>query len=165
MKKILFGIGIGLLAYALERKNAIGSMKAFRFIPVYDLVPNGGKSGRTNINFARGKKGVYLIKENDRIVYVGSSMSDLYKTAIRHFQQWNDRQYRVSYRNKLRTHRYSIRFVFLNESRIPHLEAGLIEKYKPRDNAQNESYVIELNPNKVQEVVDTFMDINIEVPF
>lgn len=165
MKRILFGIALGLLAYSLERKNSIGSLKAFRFIPVYELMPNGSRSGKTNINFAKGKKGVYLIKENDKIVYVGSSMSDLYKTAIRHFQQWNDGQYRVSYRNKLRTHKYSIRFVFLNENRIPHLEAGLIDKYKPRDNNQSESYVIDLNPTKVEEVVEMFMDTNIEVPF
>jgi hypothetical protein len=48
------------------------------------------KYGKTNFGFTENKSGVYLIKSKrtNKIVYVGYSASNLYKTMYRHFQSW-----------------------------------------------------------------------------
>jgi hypothetical protein len=61
-----------------------------KFLPPYD------ENGKTNFP-SRKRTGVYLIKENGIIVYVGYSGKDLYKTMYRHFEQWTGKQeYRTS---------------------------------------------------------------------
>lgn len=133
-KSILIG---SVLLWFVTRKPSfsITGLKKTRFIPVYKELPKANKSGKTNITFSRNKSGVYIIKEDDEIVYVGLSYSDLYNTIMRHFQTWNDPQSkRVTYKNKLNRHDYKVRIILADERRIPLLEAGLQEKYLPRDN-------------------------------
>ncbi len=158
-KKFLFTVGsILILNKLLQPAASIGRLKKSRFIPVYKEIPSGSRNGKTNITWARGRKGVYIIKENNRIVYVGSSESDLYKTAMRHFQEWNDREQpgRITYRNRLRKNKYTIRIVEVSpKSRIRLLEAKLIERHNPRDNFNPEP-IPEAQEEKADEALEEY---------
>ena len=85
-----------------------------------------------------GKAGVYWIKEDTgRIIYVGSSTSQLKKTIYRHFQTWTDRQRssnrqfdRVTYSKQ----GYKVRFVVCSPADALRAEKYFIRKLKPRDN-------------------------------
>ena len=99
-----------------------------RFINPYN------ENGRTNLLFATGKAGVYIIQEkgSSKPSYIGYSGTNLYKTVLRHFQEWEDkRQVRVSYRRK---HDYQVRIIITTPARAEKLERALIIKYQPKDN-------------------------------
>lgn len=103
-------------------------MKKTRFIPIYN------SKGGSNLAFARGKSGVYLIKHKDtnQIVYIGYSATQLEDTITRHFREWKDkRQVRVSYRDRTA---YSVRIVFCTPARAEALERALILQIQPKDN-------------------------------
>ena len=90
------------------------------------------KSGKTNLIFAQGRAGVYIIKKGEDIRYIGYSGSNVYKTAIRHFEQWNDKtQVRTIYKNLAEI---TIRIVLTTPGRAAKLERALIVKYQPKDN-------------------------------
>ena len=96
------------------------------------------KLGKTNFGFTENKSGVYLIKSKrtNKIVYVGYSGSNLYKTMYRHFQSWIDEtQTRVTY-NKTG---YAVRVVFTTPKRASLLERALIIKYEPKDNTRDKT--------------------------
>ena len=124
--------------------SGIGALHSHRFVPVYNRLPNRTRRGVTNISHARGKSGVYIIKEDGVIVYVGYASTDLYRVIMRHFQKWEDwrtrtgeRIARVTYRDKLSRHRYTVRLVYVRGiRRIDALETALIRKYQPRDNIE-----------------------------
>lgn len=104
-------------------------MRVYRFAAPYK------SSGRTQFPESKGKTGCYLIKENDRLVYVGYSASNLYKTLYRHFEQWNHRvQEVVTYWGQLSRKRYTVRIIYCTASQAARLEKMLIIKYRPRDN-------------------------------
>lgn len=105
-------------------------MKKSRFKAPYK--PNGRTSfGRSIV----GKVGVYLIKKNGEIVYVGHSTSDLYKTLYRHFQSWSDpTQKRVSYKSQLKRNKFSVRVILTTKSQAYRLEKYLVMKIRPKDN-------------------------------
>lgn len=105
-------------------------MKKSKYQPVYD------KSGKaSNVRPYFKKSGVYLIKEQGQLVYIGHSKRNLYKTALRHFQQWDDpEQIRISYAGKPRNW-YTIRFVSTTPAKAEKLERVLVIKHQPRDNA------------------------------
>lgn len=110
-------------------------MRKTRFKPVFKSVnPVKYRSGFRK-EYA-GKKGVYLISENGKIVYVGHSLKDLYKIITRHFQSWKDAsQVRITYQNKIRRNDYKVRIVTgLSDKRILKLEKALVIKLRPRDN-------------------------------
>ena len=102
-------------------------MRVFKFLPPYD------RDGKTTFPAARKRSGVYLIKENGILVYVGYSGTDLYKTLYRHFQEWNDKQYRVTYQSRLSVNNYTVRVIFCTSKQATKLEAALILDKKPRD--------------------------------
>lgn len=114
-------------------------MKVFKFHPPYK--PNG----RTNFPETQKRTGVYLIKENGKLTYIGFSGTDLYKTLYRHFQFWSEKeyrggkvvpaQYRVSYQSRMKRNRYTVRVVFCTAAQAERLEKALIKKHNPRDNA------------------------------
>ena len=101
-------------------------MKKTRFKEPYN------KKGGTNFRFTNNKSGVYLVKDKDgKIVYVGMSASNLYKTIYRHFQSWKDStQIRVVYPK----YGYTVRVVLTTPKRAYLLESALILKMKPKDN-------------------------------
>ena len=153
-------------AIKLIGKNAnIGKTKKTKFFDVYSELPNFDSNGKTNLNFTKGKTGVYIIKENNVIVYVGKSNSDLYKTIMRHFQRWNDRQQpdRVTYKNKLSRKDYTIRVVLAKGQKIHDLERGLILKYQPRDNKQKYDFFYESNED-VREVIQEATELVNDAP-
>lgn len=100
------------------------------------------------------KKGVYLIKENGVLVYIGMSGSCVKKALYRHFQIWNDRRWeyypsehqyeRVVYdRNE-----YKYEVAIIESEDAANLEKKLILKYNPRDNARKYySYLLDKDGN------------------
>lgn len=103
-------------------------MKLTKFQPPYR--PNG----RTTLRHISGRSGVYIIKKNDRILYVGFSATDIYKTLYRHFQSWKDwRQVRVSYHGQDLT-AFRVRVIICKPEKAAALERALIIKYQPKDN-------------------------------
>jgi hypothetical protein len=105
-------------------------MKKSSFKPPYK------KNGRTTFgNSINGKSGAYLIKKNGKIVYIGYSASNLYKTIYRHFQSWTDpTQRRVTYQNELKNNSFTVRVILCTPKQAQRLEKYLILKYLPEDN-------------------------------
>ena len=105
-------------------------MKVFKYRPPYQ------KNGKTNFPETRERTGVYLIKEDGKLVYIGYSGNNLYRTMYRHFQAWDDKtkQYRVSYAGRLGRHKYTVRVVYCTPLQAVELEFALIIKHHPRDN-------------------------------
>lgn len=106
---------------------------------IYKRLPKNGKRGQTNLTPYTGKKGVYKIYENTKLVYVGSSTTNLYKTILRHFQKWNDTKQirRISYKNRIGKRSYTFRVELMpkaSDKEIELKEYRLIKRYKPRDN-------------------------------
>lgn len=83
------------------------------------------------------KSGVYLIKKNNKVVYVGEShTNNLYKTLYRHFQLWNDKvpQKRVTFKNDRSSGKIKVRVIITTKSQAVRLQKYLIKKYKPSKN-------------------------------
>lgn len=89
-------------------------------------------NGRANLpNIPR--PGVYMIYQNNQIVYIGYSGTNIYKTLYRHFQKWNDGQTRIVYNKNDES--IKIRVTYTNSAyRAYKLERALIVKHAPRDN-------------------------------
>jgi hypothetical protein len=83
------------------------------------------------------QSGVYQIKEvaTGNIVYVGFSANNLYRTILRHFQQWTDKSRAEKTRFTYAKTGYTVRVLLCNPERAAQLEKALIQKYNPRDNA------------------------------
>ena len=149
----------------LYKVQGIGRVKKTQFFDVYEVLPNFDKNGKTNLAFTRGKTGVYIIKEDNKIVYVGKSNNDLYRTIIRHFQFWNDSQQpnRITYRTDLGRHNYTIRVVLCKGNKVNNLEKGLILKYNPRDNKQKYEYYYE-DTTEVKEAIQEATEVVADAP-
>ena len=129
-------------------------MKKSTFISPYN------KQGKANYKTVR-KAGVYLIKENSKLVYIGMSVTDVYKTMYRHFQTWNDRQQpeRVTYKSDLKRNNYTVRIIYCTSKQASALETALIIKHKPRDN-ENKYNNYKLNSYDKQ-VIETYNNTDI----
>ena len=104
-------------------------MRKTKFLPPYT------KAGKTTFPHTLNKSGVYVIQEDAKIVYVGYSGKNLYRTMYRHFQVWNHRgQDVVTYVNSLHRKKYTVRVVLCTVKQADALEKGLIMKHRPRDN-------------------------------
>ena len=104
-------------------------MKKFKFYPPYR------SDGKTTFPHTQQKSGVYLIREGTKLVYIGYSAVNLYKTMYRHFQRWNHRsQEVVSYESRMSRNKYTVRVVLCTPIQAARLERALIKKHKPRDN-------------------------------
>lgn len=148
--------------------SEIAALKAFKFIPVYKVLPHktNNDRGKSNILFSNGKSGVYIIKEDNKIVYVGFSRTNLYRTIMRHFQDWNDRETpdRINYRYKTRRKKYTIRIVFAPAKKAFNLEKALILKYNPRDNAQKYESYLEVHEKIVDKEMEEYWESAKEPP-
>lgn len=110
-------------------------MKVYKFAPPYRPGKTKG-SQRTTFPETRDHAGVYIIKEDGKIVYVGFSSYSVYKTMYRHFQEWNHRfQEVVSYASRLGRHKDPVRPILCTDRQAYALEKRLIRKYHPRDNS------------------------------
>ncbi len=106
---------------------------------IYKRLPKDGKNGITNLRQLVNKKGIYKIYESGKLVYIGSSASNLYKTILRHFQNWEDTRQlkRISYRNKLGRKSYTYEVKLMPKGTPTSIELAeykLVHKHKPRDN-------------------------------
>lgn len=119
---------------ASERITAAGTKAA----PIAEasrksqVLPPYNDKGRSNFRAYAGKSGVYIIRENGKVVYIGFSGKDLYKTMHRHFETWNAKQYVVTYKGNRK--KYTVQIFLTAPAKAMVLEQALIAKYKPRDN-------------------------------
>ena len=92
---------------------------------------DSGKPNLKMLSASKKQSGVYFIKDTaGKIVYVGYSSTQLYKTIYRHFQEWNDKkQKRYIYPRT-----YKVRIIFTTPARAALLEKYLINKFMPQDN-------------------------------
>lgn len=105
-----------------------------QFVKLRAATPYNAKGG-TNFPFLINKTGVYQIKENGKLVYVGYSAENLYKTMYRHFQKWNHRgQVVVTYADRMQQNRYTVQVTLCSPAKAMKLEKALILRYVPRDN-------------------------------
>ena len=116
-------------------------MKKSKFTEPYKKV---NKQDKTNFRNTWKKSGAYIIKDKNtnKILYVGSSRTNLYKTMYRHFQSWEDKQKRAVY-GKYKT---KVRVILTSPQRARNLEIGLVKKYSPRD-IDNKYRQLEINYN------------------
>lgn len=129
MIEVLLALLFIYSANASASISGIYGMSVTRFTAPY-------KDNKTTFRNTANKSGVYLIKENGIIVYIGYSKSNLYRTLYRHFQQWNHKyQEVITYASKYNTNNYTVRVVLCSPTRAEKLEGALIQKYKPRDNS------------------------------
>lgn len=89
--------------------------------------------GKPRLKNTWEKSGVYIIKENGKIVYIGQSGYNLYKTMYRHFQSWDTHQARATYNGKNKRKKYLVRVIFTSPKQAEKLEIALCKRYKPRD--------------------------------
>ena len=130
------------------------------------------KNGRTNLPEAKKKSGVYLIKKDKKIVYIGYSGSQLYKTLYNHFYEWNDStQVRISYKKQLNRHDFSVRIVYCSPKRAENLEKALILKHNPKDNTiKYKNYLKDAKANEIKNIdsmkqIYDFAPLLTEAPF
>jgi len=111
-------------------------MRKTPFLPVYFSVGSGGRTNNTTFRIS-GRSGVYLVKDKriNKIVYVGYSGTDLYKTMYRHFQEWNDKGERYRFVvSKSEAVNYTVRIIFCTPTQAYRLEQALIYKLQPSEN-------------------------------
>jgi excinuclease UvrABC nuclease subunit len=131
-------------------------MRKFKKVTIYPT------PGRTAIPESRNRSGVYFIYDQNELVYVGSSSSNVYKTLTRHFQQWNDRtQIRITYPQ---TPNYKVRIIYCTPKQAAALEFAAIKKMKPRDNP-NKYDLFELDAYDKQQYNTMNQTPAEEVPF
>jgi len=105
-------------------------MRRTKYLPPYTA------TGATTFP-ARRRPGVYVIKKDGKLRYVGLSTVDVYKALYRHFQTWNDRSRpdpRVVYRNLAAIR---VRVIYTDTAQqAARLERALIVRFRPPDNPQ-----------------------------
>lgn len=89
------------------------------------------KGKRKTVFNIKNVPGVYMIYKGKKLLYVGFSGSNLYKTMYRHFQVWNDKQQQ---RIKFKKSGYKVRIIFCTAAQAQRLETYLIQKLKPKFN-------------------------------
>jgi len=132
-----------LVLCSKKESTGLGAIKKTKFAPLYI-------DGKINKDLQLHKKqyGVYLIKRNGVVRYIGHSSTQLYKTITRHFQSWEDRQQiRVTYPKEGTT----VRIIYTNTAaQARQLEKALIIKHKPADNPNKyEQYTLDLSDKKL----------------
>jgi hypothetical protein len=101
---------------------------------VYEKKPSEGKNGKFSeeLKNAKNKAGVYLISLGRKIIYIGHSSTNLYKTITRHFHEWKHEGRQVSYDPTKGN--YKIQILYTSGKAAPQLECYLISNFKPVDN-------------------------------
>lgn len=142
MKNKLIIAGIVLFILWKRTPAISGAVKTkTKFLPVYIQ----GKPNQALIRADKKRPGVYIIKVNGEIKYIGYSATNVYKTILRHFQSWEDsRQVRITYP---KSSNVTARIVYTNTgSQAAKLERALILKMNPPDNPNKyKSYQLSLN--------------------
>ncbi len=108
-------------------------IESLTFLPAY--LPTKNKRGKTyGLSGIRKKTGVYFIKENGILVYVGMSRSNLQEALYRHFQDWQRSwaQKRVNYLDFSNV--YEVACITTEKDDAHPLEKCYILEFNPRDN-------------------------------
>jgi len=135
-------------------------MKKFKFQPPYKA------PGKTTFPGTRNRSGVYLIKEDGKIVYIGYSGSNLYRTMYRHFEAWSHSQKVVTYKGMMKSKNYTIRVVLCTTIQAARLERALIIKYQPRDNDEKyKGYQLKFPDEKIRDEYFNSDTLLTEIPF
>lgn len=111
--------------------------KVYQFQPVFNGKCSGGR--KTSYPELKNNAGVYIIKEDGIVVYVGMSSSCAFKACYRHFYVWNDKRgnhYRTTYIDTLDTKEYTIMIMPMDKTQAGDFEKSMIMALKPRDNRQ-----------------------------
>lgn len=137
-----------LIAFILLNNNqqTLGALSVSKFYPVYI---KDKLNSNLKLKPSKNQKGVYILKKDNEIKYIGYSGSNLYKTLTRHFQSWQDRsQIRVTYS---KNENIKARIVYTSTAaQAAKLEKALILKYKPTDNPNKyEQYSLNLSDNNL----------------
>lgn len=110
-------------------------MRPVRTVWFYPYVVKNNKlKPNLRLNAKKFNTGIYLIKDlkTNKILYVGYSGSNLYKTMYRHFQNWSSsKQYRAVFKKS----GVKIRIIFTSPKKAQSLEKYLIRKYKEKGEA------------------------------
>lgn len=134
-------------------------MKIFKYLPPYQ------QNGKTTYP-DRERAGVYLIRENGVLVYVGESHNNVYRTLYRHFQTWSSKYQKVNtYADRMKKNKYTVRVIYCTAKQAWSLEKSLIKKHSPRDNAElYKQYKLEFyDKNTLQALKNTAIEE--DVPF
>lgn len=108
--------------------------------PVFKMLPTLQKRAAYNLSDLYGQAGCYLIYENGKIVYCGSSRN-LGKRIQRNFQRWDGREY--NYSERINKNEYS--FIALKTKRLRDarkLECEIMGQLRPRDNDEKDACLI-----------------------
>jgi hypothetical protein len=113
------------------------------------------------------RPGTYLIYRAGRLVYVGFSSYNVYKTLYRHFQNWNDpQQVRIVYDKN--DPNIKVRVIYTTAARARKLEKAIIIKYQPKDNPDKYENYLDLNRQEskvIAEAENEFTSNNDDLPF
>lgn len=101
---------------------------------IYKVKPQNGKAGKfaDELQDAKKRAGVYAILENSKIVYIGHSRTQLYKTITRHFHEWRHEGRQVTYDPNAA--RYRVAIFYTRPEVASLLECYYIDSQSPRDN-------------------------------
>lgn len=172
--QVIQGAGAAYLAFLAmqdnkacsDKKNSIGKIAKSKFVQVYKDrgFKELGWKPITNIRFAQGKAGVYLIKRNGILIYIGAG-ANVYKTALRHFEPHPaDGQNKQNYHDDYDFNDYTIRIVLTGtRERAAKLESALIRKHRPRDNKFIPDEELELTPQQ-RKVLNQYNEAEAQSP-
>ena len=137
-----------LIAFILltNDNKGLGALSVSKFYTVYN---NGKINKQLRLKASGNQKGVYILKKNNEIIYIGYSGSNIYKTLTRHFQSWDDKtQTRITYS---KNQNIKARIVYTSTAtQAAKLEKALILKYKPTDNPNKyEQYNLNLSDDNL----------------
>lgn len=107
-------------------------VRVSQWFPPYVKVK--GKWRATLPYYTKAQCGAYLVRSRKtrKILYVGHSGKQLYKTIYRHFQSWEDDQYRSTYESRTAYEIMVILTPSCNNAFM--IESYYQHKLKPRDN-------------------------------
>jgi len=129
-----------------------------KWVPPYN---KEGKPFFTHKIFSK-MAGVYIIKRGSKILYVGSSQYNLYKTLYRHFETWYHKYQKViTYASNLTD--IKVRVFITTYAAAPKWEAYFLRKLDPPDNDLSVWYKI--RPQEAKQMDQIVSQTEEEDPF
>ncbi len=132
---------------------------------------SGFKKGKKKRSLTKRKiAGVYFIKEDGIIVYIGMSQSCLISALYRHFYRYSDSHRKPRTYYKSNNANFEIAIIQTSKEDAPILERGLILSVNPRDNRDKfASYLDFLSvqniEKKIEVVEEEIITEDFDMPF
>ena len=154
----------------MQQSITLTPVSDLTFLPAF-----AGYRGKLRVYGLSGiskKAGVYFIKENGILVYVGMSTTNLQERLYRHFQHWKRKygQHQFIYYSDLENNTYEVACITTEKDEAHPMEKAYILELSPRDNKMKyESYsdIVEpvvLEPTSVDGGIVEY-DPNAPLPF